>query len=386
MTSDCRRVEPVHVRGHLRPVGHQVDGCFEAEPAAGQHHDGDSHEGIPGGAEGASHPEHCRENIPGCQREAIDVLIRPDLVACRAWSHRERAALPHLFALPEASVTGARCTVSPWTRASAVPTGPAAGPAAGCSYCDADGSRAPCISGARWTQSWKARSRARSRSYRPHARRRRVHPLLPGVFEHERAGGRRCAVSTTSGLALALIPGPERGHPARLPGRAKGRPPRLVRGEGPGGVGGARAAVRKRRDPASASAGVTPRRISSGHSRSCRSRRLKIAVHLIFGLPGEGLREIMETMGVLARLRPDGVKIHNLHVPAGTVLAPRVPEGRAHGSVAAAAPRVRHCRHRAASAGHGHHASHVRHAGREAGRAAQFLAEGRGFSPRCRRR
>jgi radical SAM protein (TIGR01212 family) len=72
----------------------------------------------------------------------------------------------------------------------------------------------------------------------------------------------------------------------------------------------------------------TLRRIGRGHTveefvRSfdiLRRRRLKVGVHLIFGLPGEGLAEIESTMTMLAGLRPDGVKIHNLHVPEGTPL------------------------------------------------------------------
>jgi len=58
-----------------------------------------------------------------------------------------------------------------------------------------------------------------------------------------------------------------------------------------------------------------------------RSRGLKLAVHLIFGLPGEGAEEIHHTMTRLARLRPDGVKIHNLHVPFATVMAKELLRG-----------------------------------------------------------
>ncbi len=47
---------------------------------------------------------------------------------------------------------------------------------------------------------------------------------------------------------------------------------------------------------------------------------IKTTVHLIFGLPGEGHREIMESVDFVARLEPEGVKIHNLHVPIGTEL------------------------------------------------------------------
>ena len=89
---------------------------------------------------------------------------------------------------------------------------------------------------------------------------------------------------------------------------------------------------------------ATLRRIGRGHTAAdferaftmLRQRHLKIAVHLIFGLPGEGLPEIVQTMRVLALLRPDGVKIHNLHVPAGTLLAAEYLKGE---FVAPSAPR-----------------------------------------------
>jgi hypothetical protein len=79
----------------------------------------------------------------------------------------------------------------------------------------------------------------------------------------------------------------------------------------------------------------TLKRIGRGHTAAdferafilLKRRHVKIAVHLIFGLPGEGLHEILATMDVLARLRPDGVKIHNLHVPAGTDLAREYVQG-----------------------------------------------------------
>jgi radical SAM protein (TIGR01212 family) len=79
----------------------------------------------------------------------------------------------------------------------------------------------------------------------------------------------------------------------------------------------------------------TLRRIERGHSREdflrayglLKEKGLKVAVHLIFGLPGEGFETIMDTIGAVARLDPDGVKIHNLHVPAGTVLAAELQKG-----------------------------------------------------------
>ena len=79
----------------------------------------------------------------------------------------------------------------------------------------------------------------------------------------------------------------------------------------------------------------TLQRIDRGHSaedflrayRLLKARDLKVAVHLIFGLPGEGLPEILETIDFVARLDPDGVKIHNLHIPKGTILAEELEKG-----------------------------------------------------------
>jgi radical SAM protein (TIGR01212 family) len=72
----------------------------------------------------------------------------------------------------------------------------------------------------------------------------------------------------------------------------------------------------------------TLQRIRRGHTsadftrayRLLRNRGVKLAVHLIFGLPGEGTREILETVRFVAGLEPDGVKIHNLHIPLGSPL------------------------------------------------------------------
>ena len=44
------------------------------------------------------------------------------------------------------------------------------------------------------------------------------------------------------------------------------------------------------------------------------SHGIKVAVHLIFGLPGEGKEEVMRTVSLIAPLQPDGIKIHNLHI------------------------------------------------------------------------
>jgi hypothetical protein len=41
---------------------------------------------------------------------------------------------------------------------------------------------------------------------------------------------------------------------------------------------------------------------------------------LIFGLPGEGRKEIMESVRRVAALHPEGIKLHNLHIPVSSPL------------------------------------------------------------------
>lgn len=53
---------------------------------------------------------------------------------------------------------------------------------------------------------------------------------------------------------------------------------------------------------------------------AAKARGLRVCVHLIIGLPGEGRAELLETVSELARLRVDGVKLHLLHVLDGTPL------------------------------------------------------------------
>jgi radical SAM protein (TIGR01212 family) len=69
-------------------------------------------------------------------------------------------------------------------------------------------------------------------------------------------------------------------------------------------------------------------RINRGHTRDqfekafnlLREAGVKIAVHLIFGLPGEDQNLIMESVDYLAALKPEGIKFHNLHIPSGSPL------------------------------------------------------------------
>jgi hypothetical protein len=51
-----------------------------------------------------------------------------------------------------------------------------------------------------------------------------------------------------------------------------------------------------------------------------RQRGLRVCVHVILGLPGEGRDEMLSTAAEMARLRVDGIKIHLLHVLKGTPL------------------------------------------------------------------
>jgi radical SAM protein (TIGR01212 family) len=53
-----------------------------------------------------------------------------------------------------------------------------------------------------------------------------------------------------------------------------------------------------------------------------------ICVHLIFGLPGEDRSMMLESVRQLAALRPDGVKLHLLHVLRDTALADEYLTGR----------------------------------------------------------
>lgn len=74
---------------------------------------------------------------------------------------------------------------------------------------------------------------------------------------------------------------------------------------------------------------LTLRRVQRGHTvadfceaaRLARKRGLLVAAHVILGLPGESLDQMLDTARLLARLGVDGVKLHDLHVVRGTPLA-----------------------------------------------------------------
>lgn len=50
---------------------------------------------------------------------------------------------------------------------------------------------------------------------------------------------------------------------------------------------------------------------------------IRVAVHLILGLPGETRSMMLETIQEVARWPIDGIKCHNLHIVRGTILAVR---------------------------------------------------------------
>lgn len=51
-----------------------------------------------------------------------------------------------------------------------------------------------------------------------------------------------------------------------------------------------------------------------------RQREIRTVVHIINGLPGESADNMLETAEILGKMRPDGVKIHLLHVIRDTKL------------------------------------------------------------------
>lgn len=59
-----------------------------------------------------------------------------------------------------------------------------------------------------------------------------------------------------------------------------------------------------------------------------KERGIRVCVHIINGLPGETEEMMLETARQLAALRPDGVKIHLLHVTEGTYLAELWRQGK----------------------------------------------------------
>jgi len=77
-------------------------------------------------------------------------------------------------------------------------------------------------------------------------------------------------------------------------------------------------------------------RINRGHTfedfvralEVLKVRDLLVCVHIIFGLPGEGHLEMLETVRTLARLPIDGLKFHELYVVKGSAMEKLYREGR----------------------------------------------------------
>lgn len=57
------------------------------------------------------------------------------------------------------------------------------------------------------------------------------------------------------------------------------------------------------------------------------SSKINICIHLIFGLPGEDREMMLESVRQVARLHPEQVKIHLLHVIRGTVMSDMYDRG-----------------------------------------------------------
>ncbi|MBM4309935.1 MAG: TIGR01212 family radical SAM protein [Deltaproteobacteria bacterium] len=80
---------------------------------------------------------------------------------------------------------------------------------------------------------------------------------------------------------------------------------------------------------------VTLARINRGHTFKefldgfalARRYPLRVCVHIIIGLPGETAEHVNETARELARLKPDGVKIHCLYIHKGTALEQEYIQG-----------------------------------------------------------
>ncbi|MCA1796240.1 MAG: TIGR01212 family radical SAM protein [Geobacteraceae bacterium] len=58
-----------------------------------------------------------------------------------------------------------------------------------------------------------------------------------------------------------------------------------------------------------------------------QERGIRLCVHVILGLPGENHAQMLETADEMARLHIDGVKIHLLHILAGTALGEMYTDG-----------------------------------------------------------
>ena len=73
---------------------------------------------------------------------------------------------------------------------------------------------------------------------------------------------------------------------------------------------------------------TTLKRINRGHTvedfikayNILKDKGISITIHIIFGLPGEGDRDILDTVRFVADIAPDGLKIHNLNIQKNTII------------------------------------------------------------------
>lgn len=61
--------------------------------------------------------------------------------------------------------------------------------------------------------------------------------------------------------------------------------------------------------------------------RRSRGRHFETSAHVILGIPGESHQQMLETADEVARLRPHGIKLHNLYAVSGTPLGEQVAAG-----------------------------------------------------------
>lgn len=79
----------------------------------------------------------------------------------------------------------------------------------------------------------------------------------------------------------------------------------------------------------------TLQRINRGHTHAeflagyglARRYPLNICLHMIIGLPGETADDVRATAREIARLRPEGLKIHSLYVSRGTAMEKMLGQG-----------------------------------------------------------
>ena len=63
-------------------------------------------------------------------------------------------------------------------------------------------------------------------------------------------------------------------------------------------------------------------------SRTRKRKRILLCTHVIHGLPGETSEEMMQTVRLVAALKLDGIKFHNLHVMKNTPMERMYNEGK----------------------------------------------------------